>query len=177
MTAPKMLLTFAGLPNSGHVALIAIVAVPALALAIRNPREALVVEPGLVALFALGFIGPFVDEVGHIALAAIGLAVIICMPFVLGRLARSERSAFVSGLMFLFISGLAVGYGIYAARQTGWGGLTLLGQSSEWPHGNLGVIWFPFIFLSPALLFAAFIYGLICSRTKTLLNPTVTPVT
>jgi hypothetical protein len=57
-----------------NVVLVAIITVLAIPL-LRNWRESPVVLPALVALFALGFAGPFVNVTGHVALVAIGLAI------------------------------------------------------------------------------------------------------
>ena len=93
------------------------------------------------------------------------------MPVALGRRARSGGTALVAGIAFVMLASLAIGYGIYVARETGWHGLTRLGQSSEWPNGNLGLIWLPFISLSPVSLIAGFMYGAVCSWAYTRLSP------
>jgi hypothetical protein len=159
--------------------LAAIVAVLALPL-IFNRREAFVVVPALGALFTLGFIGPFVNVIGHLALAAIALGVVAALPVALGRRSRSGGTALIAGMSFAMLLWLAIGYGIYLAREIGWHGLTRLGQRSEWPHGNIGLIWLPFILLSPLLLIAAMLYEAICAWVYSRLarsDTKVTPIT
>jgi hypothetical protein len=126
--------------NAVFVVIIAILALPL----IFNRHEALVVVPALGALFVLGFIGPFLDMYGHIALAVLGLAIVIATPITVGRFARSGGTAFVAGAAFGMFTWLAIGFGIYFVRQTGWHGLTEWGsRSSDQP--GVAAVWFVFI--------------------------------
>ena len=145
--------------NAVFVVIITILAIPL----IFNRHEALLVVPALAALFLLGFAGPFLNLAGHLVLAAIGLAVAMVLLIALGFRARSGGTAFVAGAGFVMLTWLTIGYGIYLAREIGWRGLTQLGRSSESPDGDVGLIWFVFIGITPVSVGAAVVYGLACS--------------
>jgi hypothetical protein len=126
---------------------------------LRGKIEALAVLAGLPPMFALGFAGPFLDRNWHLAFIATGIGIGLAVAVTAGRTAETRWGAAVAAAAFVPLAVIAVGYGIYLARETGWHGLTPLGSRDHW--GRIGSFWAFFILGFPLWAIPAVLTGVL----------------
>jgi hypothetical protein len=119
--------------------------------------ESVVVLAGGVSGFLVGFLGPFVDVILQVVLEVTIALIVIALSFTVGRLSKSGTAAFLAGSALIPLTLIAVGYGIYEARATGWQDLQPLAQSSD--HPGVQDVWFFFFAGSPIWGGGAFLSG------------------
>jgi hypothetical protein len=111
-----------------------------------KPESVVVLTGGMLGFLA-GFVGPFLDTNLRSVLEIAVLLFVIALSFAVGRLSKSGTAAFLAGAVLVPVASIAVGYGIYEARATGWQDLRPLAQSSD--HPGVQDIWFFFFVGSP----------------------------
>jgi hypothetical protein len=109
--------------------------------------ESVVVLAGGVSGFLAGFLGPFLDVTLQVVLEVTIALIVIALSFTVGRLSKSGTAAFLAGAVLIPLTLVAVGYGVYEARASGWQDLLPLGEGSD--HPGVQDVWFVFFAGSP----------------------------
>jgi hypothetical protein len=109
--------------------------------------ESVVVLAGGVSGFLVGFLGPFVDVILQVVIEVTIALIVIALAFTVGRLSKSGTAAFLAGAVLIPLTLVAVGYGVYEARASGWQDLQPLAEGSD--HPGVQDVWFFFFAGTP----------------------------